>query len=76
MSTPSTSGQRMMHAAWYERTGPAREVLQVGQLPVPEPGPRDVRVRVAISAINPSDTKGRGGWRGQSSMPFARVVPH
>lgn len=76
MSTPSTPGQRLMRAAWYERKGAAREVLQVGQMPVPEPGPGEVRVRVAISGINPSDTKNRGGWLGQSSMPFSRVIPH
>src|SRR5262245_11857496 len=76
MSTPSTAGQRLMRAAWYERKGPAHEVLQVGQMPVPEPGPGDVRIRVAISGINPSDTKGRAGWRGQTEMPFSRVIPH
>jgi NADPH:quinone reductase-like Zn-dependent oxidoreductase len=37
-----------MHAAWYERKGAAREVLRVGQLPVPEPGSGEVRVRVAV----------------------------
>jgi NADPH:quinone reductase len=67
---------RQMRAAWYERKGVAREVLQVGQLPVPEPGPGQVRVRVMVSGINPSDTKGRGGWRGQAEMPFPRIIPH
>jgi NADPH:quinone reductase-like Zn-dependent oxidoreductase len=47
--------QRRMRAAWYEHKGAAGEVLQVGELAIPEPGPGEVRVRVAVSAINPSD---------------------
>ena len=46
-----------MLAAWYDRQGPAAEVLQVGELPVPELSPGEVRVRVALSGINPGDTK-------------------
>ena len=65
-----------MRAAWYERKGPAREVLQVGEMPTPEPGPAEVRVRVHVSGVNPSDTKNRGGWRGNVAMPFPRVIPH
>jgi NADPH2:quinone reductase len=69
--------QRRMCAAWYERKGAAHEVLQVGELAIPEPGPGEVRVRVAVSAINPSDTKGRGGAGiGPKTMPFPRIVPH
>lgn len=64
-----------MKACWYERTGPAREVLQFGDMPTPEPGPGEVRVKIAVTAVNPSDTKGRSGWRGRG-MPFPRVVPH
>lgn len=62
-----------MKAAFYERTGPAREVLVLGDLPDPEPGPGEVRVRLQWSGVNPSDVKSRGGLR---PMPFARVVPH
>jgi NADPH2:quinone reductase len=65
-----------MRAAWYERKGPAREVLTVGELPIPEPGPGEVRVRIAVSAVNPTDTKSRSGWRGQTAMPFPQIVPH
>jgi NADPH2:quinone reductase len=65
-----------MIAAWYEKKGPAREVLQVGELPDTEPGPGEVRVRVAASGVNPTDTKARGALRGNSAMPFPRVVPH
>ncbi|MEU4227686.1 NADPH:quinone reductase [Nonomuraea sp. NPDC026600] len=64
-----------MFAAWYDRQGPAAEVLQAGELPDPQPGPGEVRVRVHVSGVNPGDTKKRRGWLG-SSMPFPRVIPH
>jgi NADPH2:quinone reductase len=64
-----------MRAAFYERTGPAREVLTLGELPDPEPGPGEVRVRVAWSGVNPSDVKSRAGLR-TKALPFPRVVPH
>ncbi|MGC0373007.1 NADPH:quinone reductase [Streptomyces sp. SAI-229] len=64
-----------MFASWYDRQGPAAEVLHVGELPDPEPGPGEVRVRVTVSGVNPGDTKKRRGWLG-SSMPYPRVIPH
>jgi D-arabinose 1-dehydrogenase-like Zn-dependent alcohol dehydrogenase len=64
-----------VRAAWYEKQGPAAEVLQVGDVPAPEPGPGDVRVRVRFSGVNPGDTKKRRGWLG-SQMPYPRVIPH
>ncbi|WP_158849765.1 NADPH:quinone reductase [Saccharothrix deserti] len=64
-----------MLASWYDRQGPADDVLEVGELPDPAPGPGEVRVRVTVSGVNPGDTKKRRGWLG-SSMPFPRVVPH
>ncbi|NCW02014.1 MAG: hypothetical protein EBW20_09280, partial [Betaproteobacteria bacterium] len=65
-----------MQAAFYTRKGPAAEVLQVGELDVPEPSVGEVRVRIKVSAVNPSDTKNRGGHRGNNSMPFALIIPH
>jgi NADPH2:quinone reductase len=65
-----------MRAAWYERKGPAREVLQVGEQPRPEPGPDELLIRVRASGVNPSDTKGRGGARGNLAMPYPRIIPH
>jgi NADPH2:quinone reductase len=62
-----------MKAVWYERNGPAREVLQYGDMPNPEPGPGEVRVRVHASGVNPSDWKTRSGSR---PMVAPRVVPH
>lgn len=64
-----------MQALWYDRQGPAAEVLELGEVPDPVPGPGDVRVRVRFSGVNPGDTKKRRGWLG-SSMPFPRVIPH
>jgi NADPH2:quinone reductase len=48
-----------MKATWYSRNGDANEVLQVGELPTPEPGPGEVRVRLVTSGVNPSDVKSR-----------------
>jgi NADPH2:quinone reductase len=48
-------------AALYDRYGPAAEVLRVQEVERPEPGPGEVRVKVAVSAVNPTDYKSRGG---------------
>lgn len=64
-----------MRAAFYERTGPAAEVLRVGELPTPAPAAGEVRVRLATSGVNPSDVKTRGGYR-TTTLPFPRLVPH
>jgi NADPH2:quinone reductase len=64
-----------MIAAWYDRQGPAAEVLRVGELPAPEPGRGEVRVRLTVSGPNPGDMKKREGWLG-APMAFPRIVPH
>ena len=64
-----------MRAAWYERKGPVRDVLVVGDMPTPEPGPGEVRVHLRTSGINPGDTKKRAGWLG-FPMSDPRVIPH
>ena len=65
-----------MRAAWYERRGPAREVLVVGEMPDPEPGPGEVRIAVTVSGLSPGDVKKRAAWLGSQEMAFPRVVPH
>jgi NADPH2:quinone reductase len=50
-----------MQAAWFESFGPAKDVLQVGELQAPSPGPGEVLVRVRTSGVNPSDVKKRAG---------------
>ena len=65
-----------MRAVWYDRQGPAAEVLQAGELPAQEPGPAArFGSRLTRSGVNPADTKKRRGWLG-SVMPFPRVIPH
>ncbi len=61
-----------MRAAWYERNGPARDVLIVGELPDPKPGPSEVLVKLHVSGVNPSDVKSRAG----RPLTGARIVPH
>ncbi len=63
-----------MRAVWYEETGPAAKVLQLGELETPQPGPGEVRVRLQASGVNPSDVKSRAGLR--SPIPFPLVIPH
>ncbi|TFZ05476.1 NADPH:quinone reductase [Ramlibacter henchirensis] len=64
-----------MKAAFYESLGAARDVLQVAELPDPQPAAGEVRVRLAWSGVNPSDVKSRMGLRSKQ-MPFPRVIPH
>jgi NADPH:quinone reductase-like Zn-dependent oxidoreductase len=45
-----------MRAVWYDRQGAADEVLVCGELPTPEAGHGEVRVRLEVSGVNPSDT--------------------
>jgi NADPH:quinone reductase len=64
-----------MKAAWYEKQGPAREVLVVGQMPDPIPAAGEVRIRIAASGINPGDIKKRENAFGYG-MAYPRVIPH
>ncbi len=50
-----------MKAALYRSTGAAGEVLRVEEVGRPEPGPGQVRVKVELSGINPTDWKSRSG---------------
>lgn len=65
-----------MKAVWYERFGPAGEVLTLGEMADPAPGPGEVLVRVHASGVNPSDVKLRAGARPGAVMQFPRIVPH
>ena len=64
-----------MKAAFYEQTGPADQVLLVGDLQDFQPAIGEVSVRLQWSGLNPSDVKARSGARGPT-MPFPRVIPH
>jgi NADPH:quinone reductase len=64
-----------MRAAWYEKQGPAREVLVVGEMPDPAPAAGEVRIRISASGLNPGDIKKRQDSFGLG-MPYPRVIPH
>ena len=64
-----------MRAVYYERTGPAAEVLIFGEVETPRPAHGEVLVEIAASGVNPHDTKGRSGWTGRP-MPHPRIIPH
>jgi NADPH:quinone reductase-like Zn-dependent oxidoreductase len=49
-----------MKAVRFDQYGPV-EVLDVRDVPVPEPGPGEVLVRVKATGINPGEAKIRGG---------------
>jgi NADPH2:quinone reductase len=61
-----------MRAVWYDRQGPANEVLVCGELPTPEPGLGELRVRLQAAGVNPSDTYRRRGPI--PAMEYPRVV--
>jgi NADPH:quinone reductase len=63
-----------MRAAYYERNGTAREVLQIGEIQTPRVGAGEVRVKLATSGVNPSDVKSRQG--STRKIAFPRVIPH
>lgn len=65
-----------MKAVFYERFGPAGEVLNLGEMQEPVAGPGEVLVRLHASGINPSDVKLRAGARVGAVMAYPRVVPH
>ena len=64
-----------MRASWYEKTGPALDVLQTGELETPEASNSEVRIKIFSSGVNPADVKLRSG---QSSYGynFDRVIPN
>lgn len=66
-----------MKAITYSRTGDS-SVLQLTERDVAEPGADEVRVRVMISGVNPTDWKRRAGAAGVASLEldFPEVVPN
>jgi len=61
----------VMRAIIYRESGPS-DVLQVVDRPIPEPGPGEVRVRMRVSAVNPTDWKARAG----GPVAFPEQVPN
>src|SRR6201995_4711264 len=63
-----------MKAVWYERCGPATDVLTYGEQPRPWAGPGEVRVKLKASGVNPADVGRRAGnYRG---LEFPLVIPN
>lgn len=62
-----------MLAAVYEQAGPDAR-LEIRELAVPDPGPGEVRVKVAVSGVNPTDWKSRK--RAGAPMVGAFQVPN
>ena len=63
-----------MRAVVYREPG-GPEVLELVERPVPEPGPGEVRVAIALSGVNPTDWKARRGGR-SGGLPYAEAVPN
>jgi NADPH2:quinone reductase len=61
-----------MKAVWYDRQGPAREVFNYGEMPTPNAGQGEVRIKLEASGVNPSDTYRRGG--SADPMEYPRVI--
>ena len=63
-----------MKAVVFERFGEPSEVLKVQDVPEPQPGPGEVRVRMIATPVNPSDllvVRGRYGV-----LPRLPATPH
>ncbi|OLR94375.1 NADPH:quinone reductase [Actinokineospora bangkokensis] len=62
-----------MKAVIYRDNG-GPEVLELVERDLPEPGPGEVRVRVVVSGVNPTDWKTRAGATNPKQFP--EVTPH
>jgi NADPH2:quinone reductase len=62
-----------MRAAYYEKNGSAREVLQLCEVETPHAAAGEVRIKLATSGVNPSDVKSRQGATRKIAYP--RVIP-
>jgi NADPH2:quinone reductase len=63
-----------MRAAVYEKIGASADVLRVTDVPTPEPGPGEVRIKIEYSGVNPTDWKSRSGLTSRPIDGFQ--VPH
>ncbi|HSU35242.1 MAG TPA: NADPH:quinone reductase [Propionibacteriaceae bacterium] len=64
-----------MKSVVYSRTGDP-SVLQFVDRPVTDPAPGEVRVRIAVSGVNPTDWKSRLGAGDGAAPPFPEVTPN
>lgn len=64
-----------MRSIIYTETGDA-SVLQLVEREVPTPGPGEVRVRIVVSGVNPTDWKSRSGTGSASGSRGVDTVPN
>lgn len=64
-----------MKAISYSATGDP-SVLRLTERGIPEPAAGEVRVRIAVSGVNPTDWKSRRGGAPGEELPFPEVVPN
>ncbi|HEY0259974.1 MAG TPA: NADPH:quinone reductase, partial [Lacisediminihabitans sp.] len=64
-----------MKAIVYTQTGDP-SVLRLVDRELPAPGPGEVRVRIVVSGVNPTDWKSRRGAVAGERLPFPEVVPN
>jgi NADPH2:quinone reductase len=63
-----------MRAALYDSHGSASDVLRVTEVDRPEPAAGEVRVRIEVSGVNPTDWKARSGATPRPMGEFQ--IPH
>jgi len=64
-----------MRSVVYTKPGDS-SVLTLAERPLPEPGPGEVRVRVVVSGVNPTDWKARAGGTYGDGLPFTEITPN
>ncbi|MCP1501600.1 NADPH2:quinone reductase [Curtobacterium herbarum] len=64
-----------MRSIVYSQPGTSA-VLSLADRPVPEPGHGEVRVRVVVSGVNPTDWKARQGGTYGDGLPFPEITPN
>ncbi|MBA8989969.1 NADPH2:quinone reductase [Curtobacterium pusillum] len=64
-----------MRSVVYTKPGDS-SVLELVERSTPEPGPDEVRVRIVVSGVNPTDWKARQGGTYGDDLPFPEVTPN
>lgn len=64
-----------MKAIVYSHTGDS-SVLRLVDRDQINPKPGEVRVRVVVSSVNPTDWKSRRGSRAGEALPFSEMTPN
>lgn len=58
----------------FKEAGAAADVLRLSEMDTPEPGQGEVRVKIAVSSVNPTDCKRRSDGR---ELPrFPEIIPN